>query len=236
MDLLNSSWAAFVGFATISCSPIDISIFDEGGSDESPPPPIVINLGGAGSMDEPVGLGGAGGVEPFVIDRFDDGDSRGDEPAGWWYTVNDGTGDQRLSVVPAEEAPPGASVGGSVLRVEAEGFSDWGSAFGIDIADFDLSAGTASLTFRIVADAPVEVSFHAIDGTGDHFTRNLTVTTQWSLVEVRLDQMFIVADDAVRRFDLLTADELQWFRFDGAANSIWLDDVTLWSSANSGLP
>src|SRR5690606_7120594 len=126
--------------------------------------------------------------------------------------------------------------GGSLLRIETEGFSDWGSAFGIVIADFDLSAGAASLTFRIVADAPVEVSFHAIYVAGDHFTRNLTVTTQWSLVEVRLDQMFIVADDAVRRFDLLTADELQWFRFDGAANSIWLDDVTLWSSANSGLP
>jgi hypothetical protein len=172
----------------------------------------------------------------LLIDRFDDGDTRGEEPAGWWYTVNDGTGTQQLSVVPAEDGPPGGTAGGYLLEVEAEGFSDWGSAFGIDIADFDLSAGAASLTFRIAADAPVEITFHAIDGTGDHFTRNILVNTTWSLVEVRLDQMFIVGDDAVRRFDLVTASELQWFRFDGEANAIWLDDVTLWAASTSELP
>lgn len=229
-----SSSALFSCCALLACEPVDIFVFQETPSDDSstdddPPPPTVINLGGAGPAEEPVELGGAGAgsEQTFLVDAFDDGDTKGIEPAGWWYTVNDGTGTQVMSVVSAEDTPVVPVAQGYVLEVQAASFSDWGSAFGIDIANYDLGEGSATLTFVIAAAAPVDVVLHAIDGSGSHFTRNLSVTTSFTAMEIHLDQLFIVEENSVRRFDVSTADELQWFRFDGDANTLWLDDVAL---------
>lgn len=217
------------------CGPIDISISGDDSPSDQPPPPLIINLGGSGPGEDPSGLGGEGAIEVLPVDSFDDGDTKGTDPAGWWYTVNDGTGIQERLVVPATEGPSGGDVGGYVLRVEAEGFSDWGSAFGVDMGAYDLGDGAVELEFRIAADKAVDVVFHAIDGSGAHFTKNLSVTPSWTLVNIRLDQMFIVDADGVRRFDVTTPDELQWFRFDGDSNTIWLDDVVLRTNSSRNL-
>ncbi len=207
------------------CNPIDIAVFGEETADDSPPSPRIIGLGGAGPTGGFGGLGGAGAVQVFAVDEFDDGDTKAEEPAGWWYPANDGTGVQTLSIVSAAQASAGGSTEDNVLEVDARGFSDWGSAFGVDIAEYNFPEEALELNFRIVAAQPVEVSLHVIDRTGTHFARTIFVPTSWTEFHLRLDQLFVVESDTVRRFAPAEADELQWFVFGGQDNTIWMDGV-----------
>ncbi len=231
----------------IACDPVELTIYESesksaGSGGSSPVDPVYYGLGGTsaapGETEDPSGTGGKpteptpgptpAPVVEYVLDDFEDGDTKGIAPAGWWYPVNDSTGAQLLGVVAVEEdteAPGGRS--GHALRNDSGEFSDWGSAWGVDIGDYNFPEGGFEVSFSLAASRPVEVSFHALDGSKHHFTREVEATTSWSRVTVRLDNLFVVEESTVLRFDETTAHELQWFVFDETPVIVWLDDVTM---------
>lgn len=205
-----------------ACGPIEVLVFEDRASEE-PPPPVILGLGGHRAEEE-----GDAPITTFLLDDFEDGDTKANDPGGWWYMVNDGTGTQALSVRPSEEIsaePSGSS--SFALETQAEGFSDWGAALGVDIAAVIRAENAIEATFSIAASPPAEVVFHAIDGTGAHFTRTFLASTEWSTSKIRLDQLFIVEGDSVRTLDVKSATELQWFIVGENPTTVWLDNVTL---------
>lgn len=227
MALLARRYALLAVAVSLGCVPFDVELFPASevaqpdGSGGAGAAPVVVGLvGGTTGL-----MGGAGGGEPseFLVDDFEDGDSRAFEPAGWWYTVNDGTGVQVLSVVDASVEPER----GLVLEVSAAGFTDWGAAFGLDVAAYDFPSAALEVSFFASANREVQVSLHALDASGDHFTTDFLVTTSWKEVTIRLDRLFIVDEVGVRSLDVTTIDELQWFVFDVESTVVRLDDVVL---------
>lgn len=205
-----------------ACGPIEVSVF-EGPKSEEPPPPVIIGLGGHRAEDE-----GNTPISTTVLDDFEDGDLKANDPAGWWYLVNDGTGVQSLAVLPAEEIstlPSGNP--SSVLESQADGFSDWGAAVGVDIAAVVGAESAIEATFTIAANQDTEVVFHALDGSGSHFTRAFLASPGWSTMTIRLDELFIVEGESVRSFDVKSATELQWFLFGETPKTVWFDNVIL---------
>lgn len=210
-----------------ACAPTYISVFSDDSSADSEPPPLVIGLGGNSGSEPPEGTGGEPTATSFTLDDFEDENVKANDPAGWWYPVGDGTGTQELKVVTTDLAPAPQAAEGHLLQISARDFQDWGSAWGVDIAEFVSTGSALELSFSIAGDHGVEVALHALDGSGDHFTKAIPVTPTWSRVVVRIDQLFLVDSSGVRSFDVSTATELQWFLFDGSATTIWIDDVIL---------
>src|SRR5690606_13751667 len=125
------------------CDPVRVIAFHENG-DEDP------DLGTGGVQ----AIGGAGGGEPthhFLIDDFEDQDQKANDPAGWWYSVNDGTGAQEISIVPLS--------GGYAMQIVSGSFSGWGSAIGVDVVGYELPQGATELEFYLRASRPFEASF-----------------------------------------------------------------------------
>lgn len=205
-----------------ACGPLEAVVF-EGTATETPPPPVILGLGGHRADED-----GTAPISTFILDDFEDGDHKANDPGGWWYTVHDGTGFQDLSVRPSDEISPGPSgTSGWVLETQAQGFSDWGAAVGVDIETVVTAESAIEVTFAIAAHQATDVVFHAIDASGAHFTRTIFASTAWSTITIRLDELFIVEENTVRSFDVESATELQWFLIGETPTTIWLDDVAL---------
>ncbi len=249
MDRLSRLWWLALG-ASAACTPVDVVVYRESGQDEtatgndtagSTERPDTDSSdfgsgGGATTTGDEDGVGGENGVEPLpvihVLDDFEDGDTKAFDPGGWWYTVNDGTGQQSLGTVSTAEAGvPPQDESSSCLATQSSSFEQWGSAFGVDIAMYEFVGEELELSFLVAADRPVRIELHAIDGSGHHFTRAIAVTTAWAHVSIRLDSLFIVEGDSVQRLDVETAEELQWFVFEFEPVTVWIDDVVLRSSS-----
>ncbi len=226
-------FAAVLASPTFGCGDIDVTVFEEApatggfsGSGEGGVP--VIGLGGAGP-GLLGGMGGIGGGSTVLLDDFEDGNLKAAEPAGWWYGVSDGTGTQAVTIVSEASAPPRPSGEGAfVLEVASADFTEWGSALGVDVGLFEFG-DALELRFSVAASRPVEISLHAIDGSETHFTNDFSVDTEWTTVRIRLERLLVVEGATVRRIDLGTLQELQWFLFDGEPTTLWFDDVVLTS-------
>lgn len=212
------------GAILLGCGPVEVTMFESLPPEEAPPPPV-LGLGG----ERPVDDGSGGGTQTtFLLDDFEDADQRGNAPAGWWYIVNDGTGTQNLSVRPlGETAAPPRVPSGLILESQLSGFTDWGAAIGIDIAEIGPKTTTLSLTFSIAASRDTEVTFHVLDGSDSHFTKTLFVSAAWRIITLELDDLFIVEGNSVRHLDVKSATELQWFLLGDTPTTLWFDDVTL---------
>lgn len=215
------------------CGDVDIPLFRgpapaTGGLSGTGGAPVI---GWGGDGPGPLGgLGGNGDGWSAVVDDFEDQNLKAFEPAGWWYGVNDGTGAQTVNVVESSLAPPRSSVDSRfVLEIASGGFTDWGSAIGVDVGLFEFEDAPLELRFSVAASRPTQISFHALDASGTHFTTNFEATTAWSVVSIRVDRLFVVENSVVRSLDVTALDELQWFVFDGTTTTYWLDDVQLTS-------
>lgn len=223
--------ATLAASPTFGCGDVDIAVFEEarvtGGLSGDGGTPVS-GLGGSGGALLG-GLGGGGEGASLLLDDFEDGNLKAIEPAGWWYGVSDGTGTQTVAVVAGTSAPERSESDSSfVLEVTSAGATEWGSALGVDVAPFEFD-GALELSFSVAASRPVEVSLHALDTPGTHFTNDFSAGTSWSTVRIRLDRLFVGEGATVRRIDVGTLDELQWFLFDGEPTTLWFDDVVLTS-------
>lgn len=213
----------------LGCSPIDVSLFGDSESDTGVDDPDT----DPGSSSD--GLGGAapGEDEPdllseLVLDDFEDGDEKANDPAGWWYLVGDGTGKQSHSVVIAEDLPVGGSLAnGLTWRVFSQGTTEWGAVWGVDIGEAAFVGPALELSFTIAASRDLTVSFHALDGSNEHFVRDFSCSSEWSRVTIRLDELRSDSDSGSLIFDVATATELQWFINGDEETSVWLDNVVL---------
>ena len=213
------------GASACACGPIEVSVFETPVAEEAPPP-VISGPGGQGPSED--GTGGNAPITTFVLDDFEDGDNKANDPGGWWYMVNDGTGFQNLTVRPSEETTASPSAAPSlVLETQTEGFTNWGAAVGVDIENVGPAENALELSFSVAANRATEVILHAIDGSGSHFTRTFFISNQWITATVRLDELFLVEDNSVHVFDVRSATELQWFIFGATPTTIWLDNVAL---------
>ncbi len=219
--------AAFSG-----CGPLEVVVFEGEGepaeSEEPPgeaPPPTIIGLGGRPPMDEE--MGGAPSVVSFLLDDFEDNDQKSNDPGGWWYSVNDGSGIQTLGLVSSSSLPVPQSSPSLVLESESRNFSSWGAAWGVDIESAARATRALEVRFDVAAAEATEIEFHAIDATGTHFIRTLQATSAWNTVAIQLHELFVVEGQSVRGFDVVSATELQWFVFSEAPRTVWLDNVWL---------
>lgn len=183
--------------------------------------------GGTPMAGAPSGGGGSGGEAPerlvLWVDDFEDGDTRVNPPGGWWYTVNDGVGDQFLRLV----SDPAAPERGICLRTNGSGFTRWGAAVGANVLGFYELGEFDTLRFLARAAAPLEVTLALPDGSDHSFNYVLQVDTDWTEYSVRLDQLSVTVDGAVVPLNVAGIHELQWFFFQPEAFEFWLDDVRL---------
>jgi hypothetical protein len=157
----------------------------------------------------------------FLIDDFEDGDELAMDPAGWWYPVNDGTSAQTLLV---ERDALRQSLS---LHSTGAGFTEWGAALGVDLAEVPIDAGTRALRFSARSAANRDIAVQVIDDAGTRFTHNLTITPTWQEHTVRLDQLYAPDGSGFVRLDVTSMNELHWFFFGGDAFDVWLDDVVI---------
>lgn len=183
--------------------------------------------GGAGTSGTPgaagsgalASAGAAGAPSAVVIDDFEDQDTLAFEPAGWWYTVNDGTSSQSLGVEPD---PVRESY---TLHTTGQGFSDWGAAIGVDLGKLTMDTRLHALRFRARAASDRDVAVQILDKAGVRFTHTLTITSTWQEHAVRLDQLYAAQGEGFVPLDVSALNELHWFFFGGDAFDVWLDDV-----------
>jgi hypothetical protein len=220
MAALVRSRAALGCFALIlcalsgSCSERSLVIFEDAPTNGGSP-----STGGTGTS-----ASGAGGAlmapGTLLIDDFEDTDTRAIEPAGWWYPVNDGSAEQILWVEPD---PLRQS---SSLHTAGQGFTDWGAALGVDLAEVPLDADFGVLRFGARGGSSREAAVQFIDDSGARFTHTLTITPTWQEYTVRLDQLYTVQGETFIRLDPSELNELHVFFYGGDAFDIWIDDVT----------
>ncbi len=207
-------------------------IFESDAQSENPPASGGTGTGAGSSVGSGGGVvaggsgpdataGAAGGSSILLIDDFEDGDQRAVEPAGWWYAVNDGTSSQSLLV---EQDPLRQSLS---LHTTGAGFSDWGAALGVDLAEVSLDARMSTLRFDARSAEDRAVAVQVIDDAGVRFTYNLTITATWQEYTVRLDQLYAAAGDGFVQLDVASMNELHWFLFGGDHFDVWIDDVVI---------
>jgi hypothetical protein len=136
-----------------------------------------------------------------VIDAFEDGDLSlpADPPLGGrigtWYAYGDATGVSRLEVLAIERGAGSTKV----LRASGEGFTSWGSGFGVDLDNAGVGASSklsydaadyAGVTFRARAQSPLTLTLALPDADTDsaggicaicehHYAKAVPVTTSW---------------------------------------------------------
>jgi hypothetical protein len=155
------------------------------------------------------------------LDDFEDRDTRLNAPGGWWYTVNDGVGDQALRLLEDPEAPER----GVCLRTHGSGFTGWGAAVGANVLGFYELGAFDTLRFLARAGGPLQVTLALPDGSEHDFHQVLELDAGWTEYSVRLDQMSVTVDGEAVPLDLAGLHELQWFFFQSDAFEFWLDDV-----------
>lgn len=181
--------------------------------------------GGASSGGGSSAGGGAGAPTTelvHVLDTFEDGNTLSNEPGGWWYIINDGAGQQELTVVQGPECLER----GFCLRTVGSGFEGWGAALGVGIDGFYERGAYDTVRFFARAGTPRAVSFQMLTHSGPRFIRSLEVGTEWSEYSLRLDQETVNVDGATVHLDVADLYELQWFFFVPEPFEFWIDDVT----------
>jgi hypothetical protein len=177
---------------------------------------------GASSAGATAGAGAAGAAgapNAIVVDDFEDGDTLALEPAGWWYTVNDDSSSQSLSIEQDSLRQSGA------LHTVGAGFTGWGAALGVNLNELPLDPRLRVLRFSARSASGRDVALQVIDKDGLRFTHTLTVTSAWQEYSVRLDQLYTAQGDAFVPLDVSQLNTLHWFFFGGDAFDVWLDDV-----------
>lgn len=178
---------------------------------------------GTTSSEPPAGMGGTGPSLPLLVDDFEDGDPRAEEPLGWWYPINDGHGAQGFGIEPASR---GATSVYS-LRTHGSGFDEWGAAIGVNLVgdSSPLSLPSyAKLCFvaRVEPDASTSIQAHLLRNKEPHYTQEVTLSESWSRYCLPLVG-FVRSDGA----ELVPSEiiALQFFFPPQAPFVLWLDDV-----------
>lgn len=192
--------------------------------------PQMLALGGSagrGTGNAAGASAGAGGgtqapSSPLVIDDFEDGDIRARMPFGWWYPVNDLTGTQGFGIEPMSRGT--ASI--YSLRTHGSGFSDWGSALGLDLigeaAPLDLQ-GYDELCFlgRVEAGSTTLIQVHLLQGD-QHYTREVSLSDAWARYCLPLADFTNLTQEALVPSELIA---LQFFFAPKEPFRFWIDDV-----------
>jgi hypothetical protein len=208
----------------------DATTAGTGGAGPNIPDPILPQPdGGTGAvMGEGGGAGTPLATEPLLIDDFEDGNTQCIATSGFWYLVNDGTGwQEQITFAAAPEQIPATQA----LHMRGGGFSQWGTALGLDLAGsypvFDAS-GYGELRFHARAEpgSTTDVEVHVLE-SGLHFSAKVALTTGWSEYVLPLGSMLSTEGDPPRPLDRAAITAIQFFVLSDAAFDYWLDDVVL---------
>jgi hypothetical protein len=199
-----------------------------GGADPGPNAEAGGGRGGTPSIDPVAGTGNARPTSPLLIDNFEDGDSRAEEPLGWWYPINDKTSTtQGFGIEPLIRD----TVSFYALRTHGSGFQDWGAAVGVNLEgdSTPLSAlGYESLCFVARVEAgtgdPIDVHLVRVEVEDVHYVQGVSLSETWSRHCLPLVD-FIGPNDAALVPNELIA--LQFFLPPRSPFVLWLDDVSL---------
>lgn len=163
---------------------------------------------------------------PFLVDDFEDGDTKAASGLGWWYTQSDTTGQQNFQI----EASGDAEVGAFSAHYSGFGFQVWGALLGLDFTpgegQMDVSDYRA-LHFRARAgeDSVTQMSARLLDPEGQYAVE-LELTTEWRDYELAFDALREV-DGSPRPFDPTRLTQLHVFIFSSDYFDLWLDDFEL---------
>lgn len=224
-----------LGFGTLACCLL--TACDDGSLRAFEPTPLVLG-GGAGRSSAGEAGGGRGGTasgaaagtgaeeppSPLLIDDFEDGDIRAKEPLGWWYPVNDETGTQGFGIEPVSRG--GASV--YALRTHGSGFTDWGSALGLDLvgeaSPLDLrSYDELCFWGRVETGSSTLIQVHLLRA-GQHYTRDVSLSDSWSRYCLPLTDFLSSTREVLTPNELIA---LQFFFAPTDPFLFWVDDVEI---------
>lgn len=229
--------AALLGAAS-ACSDGDLEVFvarqattagTSGAGPDIPDPILPSPNGGTGAVTgEGGGAGAPAPTEPLLIDDFEDGNTQCLATAGYWYLVNDGTGwQEQITFGAAPEQNPATQA----LHMRGGGFSQWGTALGLDLAGsfpvFDASA-YRELRFHARAEpgSTTDIEVHILESEL-HFSAKVALTSEWSEFVLPLGTMLSTAGDPPRPLDRAAISAIQFFVLSDASFDYWLDDVVL---------
>jgi hypothetical protein len=181
--------------------------------------------GGMAAVNPAAGAGLAPPTSPLLIDDFEDGDMRAQQPLGWWYPVNDSTSSQGIGIEPVG----GSSASVYALRTHGSGFTSWGAAVGVDLVGDALSfnaLGYERLCFvaRVEAGTSSSIQVHFLRDPGVHYLREMSLTEVWTRYCVPLVDFIGTDQDVLVPDDLIA---LQFFFAPQAPFELWLDDIAL---------
>lgn len=172
-----------------------------------------------GSSDAPL-------TGPFMVDDFEDGDTRARAGLGWWYTQSDTAGQQTFRV----ENPKEAARGAFSAHHSGFGFSIWGALFGLDFTQGEgalNASGLSALRFQARAgdDSVKHVSARLLD-PDRQYAMELELSTEWR--EYRLPfEALVAVDDSGALLDASRLTQLHIFIFSADYFDLWLDDFVL---------
>lgn len=225
--------AALLG-ATGACSDGALDVFVEseaaataGTGPDIPDPILPSPTGGTGGTGAVTGESGAAGTptatDPLLIDDFEDGNTQCVATSGFWYLVSDTTGVQEMTFDVAPDWPTQA------LHLRGGGFSQWGTALGLDIAGSDpVFDATAYSELRFYARAEpgstTDIEVHILE-SDLHFSAKVPLTGQWSEFVLPFGRMLSTAGDPTRPLDPAAISAIQFFVLSDAEFDYWLDDV-----------
>ena len=182
--------------------------------------------GQSGTTTAEAGSDGKIPTVPLVVDEFEDGDTIANQPLGWWYPVNDGTGTQGFGIEPVNSGS--ASV--YALRTHGSGFREWGAAVGVDLTGESASLSLVAykqLCFvaRIEAGSSTLIQVHLLQGVQgrQHYIQELSFSESWTRYCRPLVDFTTSTGGETLVPSELTA--LQFFFAPGSPFMFWLDDV-----------
>jgi hypothetical protein len=175
-----------------------------------------VSGGSSGSGTAGEGPAGGGGLNPNLIDGFEDDDlTLAQTGGGVWYLYDDGTvgtaGPTPLACSPLTDAPE--ALGGYAMHVTSTGFTGWGSGLGVDFRagkkPYDGSkftgvrfwarvGGTNKMHRFQIADATTDKAGLKCDASAtapegkkceDHFGISKTFTSTWAQYTIRFDEL-----------------------------------------------
>jgi hypothetical protein len=180
------------------------------------------------------GAGGAagaasGGTPPatLLIDDFEDGDTQAKITEGWWYALNDGTGQQTFGVSAANR--PGSNF---AAHTQGGGFAVWGAAVGLDLTGstgkFDASSySLLNLWLKTGSGTPRTLSVQLLDTSSAHFATDVTPGSDWQEYSLPLTDFVRTEGDLSAPMDQSSLAALQIFMLSSDDFDFWVDDLSL---------
>jgi hypothetical protein len=163
---------------------------------------------------------------PFLVDDFEDGDTRAQAGLGWWYTQSDTAGQQTFRV----ENPNDATRGAFCAHHSGFGFSIWGALFGLDFTQGEgalNASGLSALRFQARAgeDSVTRVSARLLD-PDRQYAMELELSTEWREYTLPF-QALVAVDGSGTLLDPSRLSQLHIFIFSAEYFDLWLDDFVL---------